>query len=142
MTTTDSNPIASMCRQKPAIQSGSAHTPERTGGSAATLIVVTSLDLLAAPMCAWSTLGHGVVIAPVETELALGEAPRAGLAHEVVLVAHGHDEQAPLVVTLVDVMGETHRLAAGAVPVDIEHLTAHDVRRPEVPLQARHQRGG
>src|SRR5580700_11111700 len=106
-TTTDSKPSASMCRQKPAIHSGSAHTPERTGGRSAILRVVMG-----------STLGHGAVVAPVETQVALGEAPCAGLAHELVLVTDGHDEQAARPVALVDVMGETDRLAGGACPVD------------------------
>src|ERR1700691_3415569 len=102
-----------MCWQKPAIQSGSAHTPARTGGSAATLSVVTS-----------STLGHGAVVAPVEAQLALREAPCAGLAHEIILVAHRHDEQAGDAVAVVDVMGQTHRLPAGPIAVDLDHLAA------------------
>src|SRR5271163_137300 len=95
-TTTDSKPRASICPQNPAIQSGSAHTPDRTGGSAAILSVVTSVDLLGArrrgptDRRACSTVGQGTVVAPVEAQLALGEPPHTLLDHELVLITHGH----------------------------------------------------
>ena len=47
-----------------------------------------------------------MVVAPVETELTFGETPRARLAGEGVGVAHGHHEQTPGAVTLLNAKNE------------------------------------
>src|SRR5665213_4493138 len=104
--TMDSKPSSSAWRAKPIIQSGSAQTPARTGGRTANCMVIVS------------TVLHGTVLAPVEVQLPLGEAPAFGLAGVPVGVADGHDEHPSGPGRLVDVVGQADGVTGGTVTVE------------------------